>query len=186
MFTRKLLAAGSAGALAVISLAGASTAQAAGKTAIDKGGAFCFQFGYPAPGGTASSLALDIDPSDHPTKQRLWWVSGVEKGTNADVLLDNYVNNLNGTATLAKPNNNAAGPKLIHMALTGTSFGTDTDAAVTGLWELDYNLQLNRTTLKGTIVGLSTFTPVAADGTPGAATTYAVNTAVKPVNCKKL
>ena len=186
MITRKLAALGAAGTLALISWAGTSTAQAASKTAMDQGGAYCFRFGYPAPGGTTSVLSLDVDPADHPTKQRLWWASGVEKATNADVLLDNYVNTLSGSATLAKPNNNAPGPKVIHMALTGTSYGSDLDATVTGIWDLEYNLQLNPKTLKGKIVGLSTFTPVATDGTPGTATTYAINTIVKPMSCRRI
>lgn len=186
MSTRGMIAAGSASALALITVVGAGTAQAASKTAMDRAGAYCFQFGYPGPGGTRSVLSLDVDPADHPTKQRLWWVSGVEKATNPDVAVDNYVNNLAGTATLAKPNNGAPGSKRIHLALTGTSYGTDYDATVTGLWELSYNLQLNPKTLKGKIVGLSTFTPVAADGTPGAAKTYAVNTVVKPLSCKRV
>lgn len=186
MFARRLMALGAVGAMSLLPLAGTTTAQAASKTALDGGGAHCLRFGYPGLGATQSVLTLDIDAADHPTKQPLWWVSGVETGTNADVLMDNYVNNLNGTATLAKPNNNVPGRKVIHMALTGTSYGSDLDPAVTGLWELNYNLQLNPKTLKGKIFGLSTFTPIAADGTPGTATTYGVNSTVKPVSCKKI
>ena len=186
MSTRKLIAVGTAGALTALSLAGASAAQAANKTSMDKGGAYCFRFGYPGPGGTRSVLSLDIDPADHPTKQRLWWASGVERATNADVLVDNYVNTLAGSATLAQPNNKVPGPKVIHMALSGTSYGSDLDAAVTGVWVLEYNLQLNPKTLKGRIIGLSTFTPISAVGTKGSEATYAVNTSIKPMSCKKI
>lgn len=185
MFARRLLALGSAGTLALLPTLG-TPAQAADKTAIDKGGSYCMQFDYPGPGGTRSVLSLDIDPADHPTKQRSWWVTGVEKATNPDVLVDNYVNALNGSATLAKPNNGVPGAKLLHLSLTGTSYGSDMDPNVTGIWELSYNLQLHRKTLKGRILGLSTFTPIAADGTPGSETTYGVNTSVKPISCKKV
>lgn len=186
MYARRILALSSAGVVALIPLAGAGSAQAATKTALDKAGAYCFRFAYPGPGATKSVLSLDVDPADHPTKQRLWWVSGVEKATNPDIRVDNYVNTLNGTATVASPNNSVAGGKVIHMALTGTSYGSDLDPKVTGIWELGYNLQLNPKTLKGKIVGLSRFTPVAADGTPGTAVTYGINTTVKPVSCKKV
>jgi len=172
--------------VALISLAGIGTAQAAAKTAMDEGGAFCFRFAYPGPGATKSVLSLDVDPADHPTKQRLWWVSGVEKATNPDVRVDNYVNSLAGSATLAKPNNGVAGPKVLHLALTGTSYGSDYDPAVTGIWQLAYTLQLDPKTLKGKIIALSTFTAVAADGTAGEPVTYAVNSAVRPMSCSKI
>ena len=183
MFMRTLVTLGSAAALTLIPVAGA---QADGQTALDKGGAHCLRFGYGGLGATQSVLSLDIDPADHPTKQRMWWVSGVERATNPDVLVDNYVNQLSGTATLAKPNNNVPGKKIIHMSLSGTSYGSDFDVNVTGMWQINYNLQLNRKTLKGKIVGLATFTPIAADGTAGTPTTYATNSAVKPFSCKKL
>ncbi len=183
MSTRTLLALGATAALTVMPVAGA---QADSKTAMDKGGAYCFTFGYAGLGGTRSVLALDIDPADHPTKQRLWWISGVEKGTNADVLVDNYVNTLNGTATYAKPNNSVPGKKLIHMTLMGTSYGSDLDPSVTGMWQIGYTLQLNAKTLKGKILGLATFTPIAADGTAGTPVTYGTNSKVKPVSCTKV
>jgi hypothetical protein len=182
--SKKLICLATAGAMSVLTLAGASAAQADTKTAIDKGGAFCFQFGSTEPGATRTVLTLDIAPADHPTKQPLWWASGVERGTNVDVLTENYVNNLNGTATLAKPNNGKPGAKLIHMSLTGTSFGSYTDPAKTGLWDLSFNLQLNRKTLKGKIVGLSVFTPISGT-TAGTATTLAIDEKITPLNCKK-
>lgn len=181
MDTRKLLSIGTAGAFALIAFAGVGTAQAETKTAIDKGGAFCFQFGSTAPGATRNTLALDIDPADHPTKRGLWWVSGVEKGSNADVKTENYVNNLNGTIALAKPNNGASGAKRLHMSLTGTSTGE----SPTGLWELNYNLQLDPKTLKGKIRGVSVFIPLTGT-TAGTPMTAVTNTKIKPINCKKL
>lgn len=185
MNMRKLTIAGTVGALGLITLGGVGAAHADTKTAIDKGGAFCFQYGSTAPGATRTTLYLDIDPADHPTKQRLWWASGSEKGSNADVAAENYVNNLTGTATLAKPNNGRSGAKLIHLGLTGTSFGSLEDPNTTGLWTLDYNLQLNRKTLKGKIVGLSVFTPISGT-TAGTPTTMAMSEKIKPISCSKL
>ena len=175
---------GAASVLALASLVGMSSAQAAGKTAIDKGGAYCFQYGSTAPGGTRIVLSLDIDAADHMTKQKLWWARGTEKATNADVATENYVNNLSGTATLAKPNNGRPGAKLLQLGLTGTSFGSNTDPALTGLWQLSYTLQLNPKTLKGKIVGLSVFTPISGT-TAGTPATIAVNQAVTPISCKQ-
>ncbi|HNE87920.1 MAG TPA: hypothetical protein PK902_01120, partial [Actinomycetota bacterium] len=76
MFMRTLVTLGSAAALTLLPVAGA---HADSKTALDKGGAHCLRFGYGGLGATQSVLSLDIDPADHPTKQRMWWVSGVER-----------------------------------------------------------------------------------------------------------
>ena len=184
MSMRKLTCVGAAGAFGLITVAGVGTAQADTKTALDKGGVYCFQFGSSAPGATRTQLYLDIDPADHASK-RLWWASGFEKGSNADVQAQNYVNNLSGTATLAKPNNGRPGGKLIHLGLMGTSFGSYDDPTSTGLWQPSYNLQLNRKTLKGRIVGLSVFTPISGS-TAGTPLTVATDTTVKPISCKKV
>lgn len=184
MNTHTMIRGGAAGVLAIASLAGMGSAQAAGKTAIDQGGAFCFQYGSTAPGGTRIVLSLDIDPSDHLTKHKLWWASGVEQATNADVATENYVNTLTGTATLAKPNNGRPGPKLLQVAVTGTSFGSNTDPAVTGIWQLNYNLQLNRKSLNGKLVGVSVFTPITGT-TAGTPATIALNEKVTPISCKQ-
>ncbi len=184
MKTHTVIRGGAAGVLVLASLVGMSSAQAAGKTAIDRGGEYCFQYGSTALGGTRIVLSLDIDAADHMTKQKLWWASGIEKATNSDVATQNYVNNLSGTATVAKPNNGRPGAKLLQLGLTGTSFGSNTDPAVTGLWQLSYTLQLNPKTLKGKIVGVSVFTPISAT-TAGTPATIAVNEAVTPISCKK-
>lgn len=178
---KQLICITAASAMALIPL---TAAQAATKTAIDKPGAYCFQFGDTEPGATRRVLTLDIDPSDHPAKQRLWWASGVETASNPDDITENWVTNLNGTATVAKPNNGKPGPKLVHIALTGTSYGQNDDPNVTGVWAVEVNLQLNRKTLKGNIVGVETFTPIAGE-TAGAQTTLAINYKIKPISCKK-
>jgi hypothetical protein len=185
MTARKLIRWGTAGAVALVVCAGAAPAQAAGNTAIDRGGAYCLRMGTTVPGATSTVFSLDIDPADHPTKQRLWWVSGVEKGTNPDVATQNYVNLLNGTATLAKPNNGRPGGQIIHMALSGTSYGTYLDVNEPGIWEQHYNLQLNPKTLQGTITGLSVFTPISGT-TAGPATTLAFSERIAAMNCKNL
>ncbi len=175
---------GLVGTAAAMTLAGVAPATADAKTAIDKPGSYCFQFGSTAPGGTRNVLALDIDPSDHPTSQKLWWASGFERATNADVDSENYVNNLNGTATLAKPNERKPGPKLIHLGLTGTGFGSNAGQG-SGVWNIDYTLQLNRKTLKGKIVGTLVFTPVTGTEV-GATSSFGVDDTVKPISCKKV
>lgn len=179
MNARTMVSLSTTAALALVAFAGVGTAQAKTTTAIDKGGAFCFQFGSTAPGATRTVLALDIDAADHLAKPRLWWASGLEKATNVDVRTENYVNNLSGTATLARPNNGASGGKLLHMSLTGTSTGT----SPSGLWQLDYNLQLDPKTLKGRILGVSTFTPIGSDGE---SQTVKTDAKIKPLNCKKV
>ncbi len=182
---KKLIGAGSAVALTLLAVAAATPAQATTKTAIDKPGAYCWQFGSTAPGATRNVLALDIDASDHPTKLPLWWASGTEKASNADVDSENYVNNLNGTITLAKPNERKAGAKILQMGLTGTGYGTNAGSAQTGVWTIDYTLQLNRKTLKGKITGVLTFTAVSGT-TAGAETTFGLSDTVKPISCNKI
>lgn len=168
---------------AFLTSAGMGTAHADSKTAIDKGGEYCLAFGSTAPGATNSVLYLDIDPADHLTKPRSWWVSGVTKGKVLDDRDESYVSSVSGSATLAKPNNGRYGAKRIHMSLSGTSFGTFSDPTTTGLWELNANLQLNPKTLKGKIVRLSVFTPITGT-TAGTPTTLVVNEKIRPVNCK--
>ena len=186
MTTRNLIRIGAAAAVAALfTLAGAGSAQAAGATALDDGGAFCLRMGTVMPGATSTVLALDIDPADHPTSQPLWWVSGVEKGSNPDVAAQNYVNLLNGTATFSKPNNGRPGGPLVHMSLSGTSYGTYTDVNATGIWVHDFTLQLNAKTLAGTITGLSVFTPISGT-TAGAPTTLVVNMPIKRMSCKNI
>lgn len=171
----------SAAAVALIAFATAGTAHA-GTTALDKGGAFCLRLGNTEPGMTSTVLVLDIDPADHRTNRKLWWISGYEQGSNPSVVADNYVDPLNGTATVAKPNNGKTGKKVIQMGLSGQGFGPNTDAAVTGLWTHTYNLQLDRKTLKGGITGLSVFTPITGS-TAGAPVQLVVNQKVTRMAC---
>lgn len=181
---RQLGGAGALG-LAVVAVTGIAPAAAGTNTAIDKPGAYCWQFGSTAPGATRNVLALDIDPSDHPTKLPLWWASGVGKATNADVATENYVDNLSGTITLAKPNERKPGPKLLQMGLVGTGYGTNAGSAETGVWSNEYTIQLNRKTLKGTITGVMTFTPVSG-ATAGTPAVLGLSEKIKPISCKKV
>lgn len=82
------------------------------------------------PGATRAALALDIDPANHPTKRQLRWISDYEKGSPS-VTVENYVDLVNGTATVGKPNNGRPGPRLIHGGVTGQSYGTFTDPKIT-------------------------------------------------------
>lgn len=183
--TIRSISLGAAATAALLTFAGAGAAQA--DTAIDNGGAFCFQYGSKAPGATRTVLALDIDPADHLTKKpKLWTITGLEKGSNPDEVTENYVNNLTGSATVAKANN-GKGPrgKFIQMSLTGMSYGAFTEVKEEGLWQLDYTLQLNRKTLKGKIVGLSVYTGIDGNIALLPPTTLTTNEAIKPISCKK-
>lgn len=183
MNTTKMLC--GAGAVGMALFVSAAPASAGTTTAIDKPGAYCWQFGSTAPGATRSVLALDIDPSDHPTKLPLWLASGVGKATNADVASENYVDNLSGSITLAKPNERKPGPKLLHMGLVGTGYGTNAGSAETGVWTNEYTIQLNRKTLKGTITGVLTFTPISGT-TAGTPAIFGLSEKIKPISCKKV
>lgn len=180
--TKMLCGAGAVGLAVVV---GATPASAGTKTAIDKGGAYCWQFGSSAPGATRNVLALDIDPADHPTKLPLWWASGVGKASNADVATENYVDNLSGTITLAKPNERKPGPKQLQMGLVGTGYGTNAGSAETGVWTNEYTIALNRKTLKGTITGVMTFTPVSG-ATAGTPAIFGLSEKIKPISCSKI
>lgn len=177
---------GAVGAAAILALASAGTAQAATKTALDKGGAFCLQVGSVEPGATEVVLALDIDPADHPpTKRKLWWVSGYEQGSNPSVTADNYVDTISGTATLGKPNDGASGAKVIHMGLTGIGNGTNADSDGPGVWAHTYSLQLKPKSLNGRITGFSVFTPISG-GTAGEPMTMVVDERITQIKCKNV
>lgn len=185
MITRKLVCSAAATGLAWACLA-AGPAAAATKTGMDKNGDYCFRYGSGLDGGISNAFVLDVDRADHMHKQRTWRVVGYGQGSRVTDTVETWVANVTGSATLlGKPNNGLPGGAVIQMALTGTSFGIHDDPAVTGMWEVDYNLQLNPKTLKGTIVGKSVFTPLAGT-TAGVPVTVVVNEPINPVSCKKL
>lgn len=184
----RFISLGAVGTAALLAFAGAGAAQADSTTAIDNGGAFCFKYGSKKAGETRTVLALDIDPVDHLTKkQRLWSITGLEKGTNPDVVTENYVNNLVGSATVGKANNGKKPRgKFLHVLLTGMSYGTFDDVKEEGLWQLQYTLQLNPKTLKGKIVGLSIYTGIDGNWALLPSTTLTTNTSIRPISCKKV
>jgi hypothetical protein len=155
------------GTLAVCLLVPAASA-AAPASAFDRGGAFCFREGAkPLPGGFRTTLKLVVER--RPGRGLpLWGVNGLERSVDADQPAYGYVDQLVGTATVAKPNNGLPGGQRIQLNLTGATRGDIGDPTQPGLWWLRYAVQLNLRASSGHITGTKSFTPISGTvlGTP--------------------
>jgi hypothetical protein len=169
------------GAIALCLLAPAISA-AAPASAFDRGGAFCFREGAkPMPGGFRTTLKLVIE--QRKTHGRpLWQVNGLERSVDADQPLYDYVDQLVGTATIAKPNNGQPGSQRIQLNLTGASRGDIGNPNQPGLWWLRYAVQLNLRASSGHITGVKSFTPVAGS-TLGSPQDFAVDVHLTRIAC---
>jgi hypothetical protein len=145
-----------------------TTSGAAPTSAFDRDGAFCFREGAkPVPGGFRTTLKLVVER--RPTSGLpLWEVNGLERSVDADQTAYDYVDQLVGTATIARPNNGLAGGQRIQLNLTGATRGTIGDPTQPGLWWLRYAVQLNLRATSGRITGVKSFTPINGStmGTP--------------------
>ena len=169
------------GAIALCLLAPAVSA-AAPASAFDRGGAFCFREGAkPMPGGFRTTLKLVIEQrKTHGLP--LWQVNGLERSVDADQPLYDYVDQLVGTATIAKPNNGQPGSQRIQLNLTGASRGDIGNPNQPGLWWLRYAVQLNLRASAGHITGVKSFTPVAGS-TLGSPQDFAVDVHLTRIAC---
>lgn len=132
--------------------------------------AFCFQQGTPLPGGWNVYYKLSASPLSGGGKNQIVGVHALERGTQVTNQVNSYLNQLVGTATLSASNTGVSGGDVIHVSLVGTSFGTN-EGANTGLWNISLNLQLNKSSLNGRILGIKQFTPI-ANGTATAAPVF--------------
>jgi len=171
------------GAIAVCLLVPAASS-AAPASAFDRGGAFCFREGAkPMPGGFRTTLKLVIEQR---TTQGLplWAVNGLERSVDADQPSYDYVDQLVGTATIAKPNNGRPGGQRIQLNLTGASRGDIGNLNQTGLWWLRYAVQLNLRASSGQITGVKSFTPIAGS-TLGTPQEFAVDVHLTRIACSR-
>ena len=169
------------GAITLCLLAPAVSA-AAPASAFDRGGAFCFREGAkPMPGGFRTTLKLVIEQRKAHGLP-LWQVNGLERSVDADQPLYDYVDQLVGTATIAKPNNGQPGSQRIQLNLTGASRGDIGNPNQPGLWWLRYAVQLNLRASSGHITGVKSFTPVAGS-TLGSPQDFAVDVHLTRIAC---
>ena len=179
------------GAIGVMLLAGfmSSADAAAGNPGVRfmHGGTYCFA-ANPAdvPGGGVLHFKLNVTKAQGRGESKLAAVHALERGT-LPAPYSGYVNELAGTATVAASNDaTLAGRQLLQVGLSGTSYGRliEGDAQGPILWSHAYSLQLDPSTLKGTVYGVKSMSAPLLNGGQTQYTPHAVMLPVGLMPCR--